>query len=82
MREQLYRMKHYPVQEQAPTRFCGATSTIMEVLDKSEKFQAFWRFTQREWKHLYDSEPEGQGAAGAIGGSPDQKDKSDAVGKS
>jgi hypothetical protein len=47
MREQLYRMKHYPVQEQAHTRFCGATSTIIEVLDKSEKFQAFWRFTQR-----------------------------------
>jgi hypothetical protein len=72
MRERLYRMKHYPVQAQAHvvTRFCEASSTMMEFGGMQRSFRLFWRFTQREWKHSSRNGARRAGCRGSNRNSP------------
>ena len=53
MREQLHRMKHHPVKEQARAinQILRGHFNYYGIAGNAQKLQAFQQFTQREWKH-------------------------------
>ena len=53
MREQLHRLKHHPVEEQARAinQILRGHFNYYGIAGNARTLHAFWQFTQREWKH-------------------------------
>ena len=53
MREQLRRMKHHPVEEQARAinQILRGHFNYYGIAGNAKKLHAFWDFTRKEWKH-------------------------------